>query len=291
MRRAFIQLQAAVFLAGFTAILGKLISMGEGPLVVYRMWLSALALLVYIAFKKIPLRISLKQLVNVSMIGFVIAFHWLCFYGSVKFSNVSVAVVCLSLAGFFSSLLEPIVTSARWRPMESLLGLFSVAGVYIIFDFNPQFKLGILFGVFSSIGSALFPIFNKKVVDTFNVFTLNFYEMLGGAICLSVLMPFYAMLPFTKNMQFSWHGADWFWMLVLVLICTVYSYQLQFNALKKISAFTVNLMYNFEPIWSILFAFMFFDESKLLNWTFYLGAGLILLTAVIQVVRMRKLNN
>jgi drug/metabolite transporter (DMT)-like permease len=164
MKKAFLQLHIAVFLAGFTAVLGQLIKLNEGLLVWYRMLFTALILAIVMMVKKEFKPQPLKEILRMAGVGSIIAFHWVTFYGSVKYGNISVALVCLSSAGFFSALLEPIILKRKIILAELLLGLMAIAGIYIIFDFHPQFKLGIIYGLLAAFGSALFPIFNKQLI-------------------------------------------------------------------------------------------------------------------------------
>ena len=284
MKKAFIQLNIAVFLAGFTAILGKLIGLNEGLLVWYRLLITVLTLALILFFKKQLQLISLKDALKIGGVGFVVAMHWVTFYGSVKYANVSVALVCFSASGFFSAFFEPLFFKRSINITEVLLGMLAIAGIYIIFDFHPQFKVGIIFGILSAVGSALFPVFNKKLLARFTPATLTLYELGGGFLILSLLVPFYLMkFPANYYLPTNW---DWIWLLVLAWFCTVLSFDLQLNALKKISPFTANLTYNLEPVYGIVLAFIFFSENKSLNGHFYIGVGLILLAVILQMARL-----
>jgi drug/metabolite transporter (DMT)-like permease len=286
MKKALLQLHMAVFLAGFTAILGKLITLNEGLLVWYRLLITVLTLLVIQYFSKQLRRIALKDALHIFAVGAIVAIHWVTFYGSVKYANVSVALVCFSATGFFTALLEPLVTKKPLALIELALGLLAIVGIYIIFDFHPQYKTGIIFGLISALGSALFPIFNKRLIVRFTPQTITLYELGGGLITLSLLVPFY-LLQFPAQYYLP-TASDWCWLLVLAWFCTVLSFHLQLNALKKISAFTANLTYNLEPVYGIILAFIFFKENEVLNYQFYFGVGLIVLAVILQMFRVRK---
>jgi drug/metabolite transporter (DMT)-like permease len=284
MKKALVQLHIAVFLAGFTAILGKLIKLNEGLLVWYRLLITVVTLVILLYFKKKLVRISVKDTLNFLGVGTIVAIHWVSFYGSVKYANVSVALVCFSATGFFTSLLEPLILRKRFVWIEVLLGLLAISGIYIIFDFHPQYKLGIAFGIVCALGSALFPIFNKEFLKRFTPETVTVYELGGGFVALTFLVPVYLMqFPAAYYLPSS---SDWCWLLILAWFCTVLSFNLQLNALKKISAFTANLTYNLEPVYGIIMAFIFFKENKELNYQFYIGVGLILLAVILQMVRV-----
>ena len=212
------------------------------------------------------------------------AIHWVTFYGSIKYANVSVALVCFSATGFFTAFFEPVILHRRVSITEVLLGLLGIAGIYIIFDFHPQFKTGIIFGIISAMGSALFPIYNKRLLLKYSPKTLTLYELGGGLIALTFLVPGY-LLKFPAAYYLP-TTTDWLWLLVLAWFCTVLSFDLQLNALKKISAFTANLTYNLEPVYGIILAFIIFRENENLNPAFYYGVALILMAVVLQMMRM-----
>jgi len=160
----------------------------------------------------------------------------------------------------------------------------AIAGIYIIFDFHPQYKTGIIFGIISAVGSSLFPIFNKKLLARFSPATLTLYELGGGFVVLTVLIPFYLwQFPATYYIPTV---MDWFWLVILACVCTVLSFDLQLKALKKISPFTANIAYNMEPVYGIILAFIIFRENQLLNVHFYFGVGLIILSVLLQTGRV-----
>ena len=286
MKKAFIQLHIAVFLAGFTAVLGRLITLNEGLLVWYRLLITVLVLAVILYVKNEFKRIGGKDIFKMAAVGGIIAFHWVTFYGSIKYGNISVALVCLSAAGFFSALIEPILFKKKIVMVEVLLGLLAIAGIYIIFDFHPKFKLGIAYGILAALGAAIFPMLNKQLIKEFSPRTLTFYELFGGFVILSLLLPFY--LKFTPSSYFIPSVTDIVWLMILAVICTVLCFDLQLKALRKISAFTSNLMYNLEPLYGIILAFIFFGEGKSFHKEFYIGVALILLAIVLQMFRLLK---
>jgi drug/metabolite transporter (DMT)-like permease len=284
MKKALIQLHIAVFLAGFTAILGKLITLNEGLLVWYRLLITVVTLIVVQYFTKQLQRLAIKDALQIFGVGAIVAIHWVTFYGSVKYANVSVALVCFSATGFFTALLEPVITKKRLALIEVALGLLAIIGIYIIFDFHPQYKTGIIFGIISAFGSAIFPIFNKGLILKFTPETITLYELAGGLITLTILVPFYVLqFPAAYYLPTT---SDWVWLLIMAWLCTVLSFNLQVNALKKISAFTANLTYNLEPVYGIILAFIFFHENEQLNPWFYLGVSCILLAVILQMYRV-----
>ena len=286
MKKALIQLHVAVFLAGFTAILGKLITLNEGLLVWFRLLITVVTLGAIMFYRRQLLLIPLKEVLKIFAVGVIVALHWVTFYGSVKYANVSVALVCFSATGFFTAFFEPLILKRKISIIEVALGLLAISGIYIIFDFHPQYKVGIIFGIISAVGSSLFPIFNKRLLVKHSPKILTLYELGGGLLALTCLIPFYLMqFPAAYYMPTT---TDWLWLLVLAWLCTVLSFDLQLNALKKISAFTANLTYNLEPVYGIILAFIFFKENENLHHEFYFGVLLILLAVVLQMFRIAK---
>lgn len=284
MKKAFLQLHVAIILAGFTAILGKLIQLNEGLLTSYRMLLSAIIIGAILLYKNQLEKLSLKSTLKLFGVGAIISLHWVTFYGSIKYSNVSVSVTCLSTIGFFTSFFEPLIMRRKVDFVEVVLGLLAIAGVYLIFNFYPQYKTGILFGIISAMLACIFPILNKKLLNDFSPNTVTLYEMSGGFIALCFVLPFY--LHFFPATYYLPTISDWCWLIVLAGFCTVFAFNLSLNALKHISAFTTNLSYNFEPVYSIILAFIIFKENKFLGAGFYFGFGLILLAVTLQMMRV-----
>jgi drug/metabolite transporter (DMT)-like permease len=289
MKKAFIQLHIAVFLAGFTAILGKLITLNEGILVLYRMLITVVILFVLLYFKKQLVKLAIKDALRIFAVGGIIAFHWLTFYGSVKYSNVSISLTCLSSIGFFTALFEPLIMKRRIDIVEILLGLFAIAGIYLIFDFHPEYKVGIAFGMISALLASIFPVYNKKLLRNFTPGTVTIYEMFGGFIILLLCMPLY--LSSFPAVYYLPTPSDWVWLLVLASLCTVFAFILQLNALRRISAFTVSLSYNLEPIYGIILGFVIFHENKYLHGAFYWGVSLIFFAVILQMIRVYSIHH
>lgn len=283
MRKAFFQLHAAVLLAGFTGILGRLITLNEGLLVWYRLLFSALTLWIILFITKKNRKISFIDFMQIFGVGLIAALHWVSFYGSIRYSNVSVALVCFSSIGFFTAIFEPLILRTKLDVRELLLGVMVIVGIYIIFQFDPHYKTGIIVGIISALLGCLFPVINRIFLRKHSSETVTVYELTGGFLSLSIILPFYLQLfPADHNIPTT---SDFLWLLVLSWLCTVLAFQLSMNALKKISAFTVNLTYNLEPVYGILLAFAIYKENKDLGTSFYIGLGIIILAVLLQTVK------
>jgi len=286
MKKAFLQLHAAIFLAGFTGIMGRLIELSEVLLVWYRMMFAAFALLLITVITKKIIKLHFSEMLRLIAIGGIVALHWVFFYGSIKYSNVSVSLVCFSAIGLFSALLDPLLSKRKFEWIELLLGLMVIIGIYLMFHFDPHFRTGILFGMISSLLAAIFPILNKKMMDKHQPETITFYEMSGGFFLLTLLLPFY--LAFFPTQYLYPSTSDLIWLLVLSLFCTVLAFNLSIRSLTKISPFTVNLSFNLEPVYGIALAFIYFKEYEEVGVPFYIGIAIIFLTVVLQTLRVYK---
>jgi drug/metabolite transporter (DMT)-like permease len=286
MKKAFLYLHISVFLAGFTGPLGRLINLNEGLLVWWRLIITAITMWIIFSFTGQLQKISKKDILKLTGIGFLAAIHWVTFYGSIKYANISVALVCFSSAGFFTALVEPLLLRTRIKWLEVFLGLLVIAGIYIIFHFDPRYKVGIILGVICALLMAFVMIWIRQFVQRINPPTLLTYQLSGGLVTLSLVMPLYIhyfppeyLMPTTE---------DWVWLLVLSWLCSVLAFVLSASALKKLSAFTVNLSFNFEPVYGILLAFAIFGESKDLNRSFFAGFILIAVSLIIHVILLLK---
>lgn len=284
MKEAFIKLHLSILIAGGTGIFGKLISLNEGLLVWYRMMFASVMFFLLLSFLKKLRKVTLGDVTKIGSVGLLLALHWIFFYGSIKASNVSIGVVCLSLMSIFTAIFEPLINRHRISLREILFSLVAVLGIVLIFHFDTRYRVGICMGVISSALASLFTIVNKKVAVNYTSSTMLLYEMLGGFLGLSCILPFYLHhFPVSSILP----GAqDLIYLFCLASVCTVGLYILQIQVLKVISAFTVNLSYNLEPIYSIIGAMLIFQEAKDLNFSFYLGLGLIVLSVVLQTLNV-----
>ena len=286
----------AVLLWGFTGVLGKAIALDAPVLVWYRMLLTALFMFFILFYRKQWVKVSPRDLRQLILIGCLIGLHWVGFYGAIKFANASIALVCLSTASVFTSLLDPLVNKGKRDPYELFLGFMALAGVYLIYHFQTFYGLGILFGVIAAILSSVFTVLNKRITHKYPARTMVFYEMTSGWVLISILMPIqFYLFPNTNFIPHSdslfssnWYHNDWLWLVVLSLCCTVWSQSLALTALKKLSSFTVTLSVNLEPVYGILLAFLFYKENQQLNSGFFWGMGLILLSVILQTIRLLR---
>lgn len=280
MKSAFIKLHISILLAGFTGLFGKLITLNEGALVWYRMLFASIFLLLILWGSKKRQSLSFREVSEIGFTGLLLAGHWIFFYGSIKASNVSVGVICFSLVGFFTAVLEPLIIRRKFEVREFLFSLLTVGGILLIFQFDTKYRIGILLGVISSALSALFTIANKRIGSRYASSTMLTYEMIGGFLGLTCLLPLYLHFYPVESLIPGIHNL--LYLLLLSSVFTIGVYLLQIQILKQISAFTVNLSYNLEPVYSIILAMLFMHEAKELTPAFYAGLGMILLSVYLQ---------
>ncbi len=286
MRKAFLQLHIAILLAGLTGILGRLISLNEGLLVWYRMFFTVITLwLLRFVFKSMS-GTSEGPLWKPYLAGGLVALHWVFFYASIKYANVSIGLICFSAVGFFTAVLDPLIMKRRFNTWELFMGALVMAGIYLIFHFDAAYKMGIVLGVISSLLAALFTIINKILLKEHQARALTLHELTGGWLILTALLPLYLYFFPVPDLLPGW--TDIGWLMILALFCTVLAFNLSLEALQKISPFTVNLSYNLEPLYGILLAFLVYREDKELNSGFYAGFTIIIFTVLLQSFRVWK---
>ena len=287
MNRTLILLHTAVFLAGWTGIFGRLISLGGLPLVWYRMMVSIVSMVLVLGLMGRLHRLPWMSLVKIAACGGLLALHWVAFYASIQASNVSIGVACIATSCFFTTLLDPLINRKRISWMEVFISFIAIAGVLLIFSLDVRYRLGIVLGLLSAAIYSLFALVNINVAkDTGeDSATMLLYEIVGGLVLLSLIMPVYARVypgaPITPQ------GKEYLWLLLLGSVFTVLPFLFQLSALRRVSAFTVNLAYNLEPVYSILFAAVLFGELQEVGPSFWLGVALIIASVLIQTQRVR----
>ena len=286
MKKAFLQMHTAVFLWGFTGVLGRAISLDSVWLVWYRLLITVISLWVLYFFLKKIRKISLSSALTIGGIGFILVLHWICFYASIKYANVTIALTCLSTTALLSSLLEPLVLRKRFDAFEIILGLFAIAGIVIIYNTHVQFSVGIVIGLLSAVLTVLASVLNKKIVDRYQPEQITLYQFTGGFLGLTVLLPL--VYFFFPSNQFFPTNMDWLWLFILSWVCTIFTFFLYIRCLKKLSAFTLNLTLTLEPIYGIFLAFLIYKENKLLSNWFYIGFALIAIAVAFHMWRLLK---
>ncbi|WP_410879718.1 DMT family transporter [Myroides sp. DW712] len=279
-------LHLIVFIWGFTAILGNLITLDALPLVWYRILIAIITLLLLFGFKRQTLKDSKSNVMRFLAAGIVIALHWLTFFWAIKVSNISVTLACLSTGAFFTSILEPIFYKRKIIAYEVFFGFIVVCALGLIFSVSTEYVEGILLALSAACLSAVFSIINGKFAQHSSASIITFYEMVGGLLILTLYLLFSG--GFTAEF-FTVTTTDWLWLLVLGTFCTAFAFIGSVYVMKYITPFTVMLTINLEPVYGILLAILIFKDSEKMSPEFYVGALLILSTVVLNaIVKNRK---
>lgn len=234
-------------------------------------------------------KVDKSELKNLFRIGCIVATHWLFFYSSIKYSNVSVALSCFSITSFLTAIIDPIMSKTRIKKTEVLLGIIIIPAIYLIFYFNQIYFTGMILAFLAALTASIFTILNKKAVSKTDSLSMTFIELLSGLIFITLIMPLYSIVFPDTNMIPS--NNDWMWLFVLSIMCTVIPFNMSLKALKDISAFTANFVVNLEPIYGIIMAIFIFQENKELNIGFYIGAFIIIFAIFLQPLFNKSLKN
>ncbi|MDN3694249.1 DMT family transporter [Chryseobacterium tructae] len=282
MKKSYLLLHLSVVLLGFSGIFGKLVTLNEGLITFYRVLFSSIILFFIVRVYKVNMKISLSEKLKIGRVGLLITVSWLLFYASIKYSNISIGVVCYCMASFFKAIFDPLVNRRKIKISELLLSGLTILGISLIFHFDSSYKIGIILGVISPAFASLYTICNQKLVRTYDSKLINYYQMISGTVVLGLLLPIYlhyfpekSVIPSFKNTIY---------LFLLAGFCTVFIYITFTEILKKLSAFTVNLSLNLEPLYAIIIAFIFFNEGREVNLSFYIGLFFVMLSVVIQTV-------
>lgn len=279
----YLLLHLIVFIWGFTAILGALITIDAVPLVFFRMGLAVVFITVYFLIRKISFYVDRQGLLKFLITGIIIALHWIFFFKAIKVSNVSVALVTMSTGAFFTSLIEPVFFKRKIKALEIILGLIVIGGLYIIFNFESQYKLGIIYALISSFLGSLFAVLNGLFIKRYNANSISLYQLLFGTLFVTI----YLFLNNSFSVSFfSLQKLDWIYLFVLSSICTAYAFIASVQVMKYLSPYTVMLTINLEPVYAIILALFIFGDKEKMNPEFYVGAcivlGVVLINGVIK---------
>ncbi len=287
----YLHLHFIVFIWGFTAVLGALITLDAISLVWYRMLLATLIVVVFVGITKKRTKFSRKTIVGFFIAGLIIAVHWLTFFGAVKVSNVSITLSVMSTGAFFTAFLEPLFYKRRIIWYEVLFGLVVILGLYIIFRAEAGYGLGIVLALIAAFLGALFSVINGKFVEKYNATSISMYELFFGVLCITI----YLLVTggFTNDF-FQVSSTDWFYLFILASACTAYAFIASIHVMKWLSPYTVMLTINLEPVYGILLALFILKDSEYMQPQFYYGAIIILVTVIangiIKTKKQRKRN-
>jgi len=278
----YLQLHLLVFIAGFTAILGELISIKSIPLVWFRMLIASAILIIFLKFKKVNLVTNFKAILKFFLAGVIIALHWITFFESIEQSNISIALAMFSTGAFFASFIEPLFFNRKIIWYEMLFGVMVVFGVWLITQTELKYLNGILLGLASAFLSSLFAVINGQFIKRYSASIISFYEFIGGVVFITLFINFFGDGFSIEFFKLS--NPDWLYLIILGSICTAYAFIAVVHIMKYISPYTVVLSYNLEPIYGIIMAIILFPVKEKMSAEFYIGAFIIFSVVIINGV-------
>ena len=282
----YIHLHLLVIIAGFTAIIGELITLEAVPLVWYRMIIAALLMIIYIKLKKFSLKVPLKVVIQFSIAGVIIALHWITFFAAIKVSNISITLAMFSTGAFFASLIEPLFFKRKIIGYEIFFGLIVFIGVGLITQTEFKYLMGIVLGISSALFSTLFAVLNGRFVKIYKPSIISFYEFIFGVVFISIFLALSGD-GFSLG-YFRLSSSDWIYLFILASICTAYAFIGSVQVMKYLTPYSVVLTYNLEPIYGIILAVLIFGEKEKMSPQFYMGAAIIFITVVINGILKNK---
>jgi len=277
----YVKLHWIVFLWGFTAILGNEMTIPAIDVSMYRTGIAAIILFVFMRVRKKAFDAQFSEIWPLLLTGVIIGSHWFLFFEAARLSTVSVTLAGMATATFWASLIEPLVKKRKIAPVEVILGLVVIFGLYLIFRFEFTYALGLSVAVFSASLAALFSVLNSKFVERYNQYEITLYEMIGATVGMALVIPIYKPLVLQEEMLYAVPNLrDWWLLAILAIVCTVYAFSVSVELMKRISAFMVNLTINLEPVYGILLALAIYGEKEQMSNGFYYGT-LVILVAVL----------
>lgn len=288
---AYIQIHIAVILFGFTAILGDLIQLPAVVLVWWRVLITSVSLLFFIQFGKSLIQIPKKQIRTYIIIGILIGLHWICFYGAIKLSNASIALVCMSTTSLFTSIIEPIFFRTKVNKLELILAASVIPGMLLIVNnINTTYINGVWAGLAAALLAAIFSSLNKVNIKGADPYSISFIELSSAWMMISLLLGIMWIFGYQADTFLPPNTSDWVYLIILALLCTTLAQVLTLKSLHQLSAFAVNLVINLEPVYGILMAIFILNDHKELSPLFYLGGGIILLSVMLYPYLHKKFN-
>ena len=277
-----------VLILGFTGVFGKLISLNTIELVWYRMLIAFVTLFTFLVFKKELTKIKKKDFFGLLFVGSLVAVHWFFFFESIKVSNVSVAVVCLSTASFFSAMIEPLFLKRKTKLYEYILGIVVFVTLFLMLEAETKYTMGYVYGIIASFLGTLFTLYNAKYINRLEASKITMVEMLAGVIIFSILMLLNKEIGI-NNLKIDIN--DFVYLLLLGTICTAAVFVWMVEIMKYISPYSLIMAINLEPIYSIVLALIIFSESEHMNLSFYIGASVIILVVFLESYLKNKIKS
>jgi drug/metabolite transporter (DMT)-like permease len=284
----YLKLHFIVLLWSFTAILGILISIPAVEMVFFRTLLAAMGMGAFMLFSRSSFKADIPDILKMLLTGFIVSAHWLSFFAAGRVGNASVSLVGFATASLWTAFIEPLSHGRKIKSFEVVLGCVVIAGLYIIFSFEFEYKLGLMLGILAGLTSAVFSVINSKLVRRIETTTITFYEMTGACMATALFFPFYKVVWAENGMlQLSPTSLDWLYITILALVCSVYAFTVMVELMKRVSVFLIQLTLNLEPVYGIVMAVLILGGKEKMQLNFYIGT-LVILGAVISYPYLKR---
>ena len=285
--RHHIHLHFLVFIAGFTAILGKLITNSPVSIVWHRMFIALIVIFLFVAITRKKLKTSYQNILKYAILGFVISLHWITFFMSIDYSNVTIALSMMSTTAFFTSFIEPFFFSRKIIAHELLLSILVIIAIFLILNSELNYSVGIILGIFSAFFASIFSVLNGLLIKNEKAYKISFYEFLFGVVFISIFLIITGRLD--DLLIESFFSVNYLYISILGVVCTAYAFIAAVYLLNYITPYSAVLTYNLEPVYGILLALIIFGESEQMSSNFYIGLVLILFSVFLNFY-LKKYN-
>ena len=285
--RHHIHLHFLVFIAGFTAILGKLITSSPFSIVWHRMFIALIVIFFFVALTKKKLKTSYRNIFKYAILGFIISFHWITFFMSIDYSNVTIALSMMSTTAFFTSFIEPFFFRRKIIAHELLLSILVIVAIFLILNSELNYSVGIILGIFSAFFASIFSVLNGLLIKNEKAYKISFYEFLFGVVFISIFLIITGRLD--DLLIESFFSVNYLYIFILGVVCTAYAFIAAVYLLNYITPYSAVLAYNLEPVYGIFLALIIFGESEQMSSNFYIGLLLILFSVFLNFY-LKKYN-
>ena len=285
--RHHIHLHFLVFIAGFTAILGKLITSSPFSIVWHRMFIALIVIFFFVALTRKKLKTSYRNIFKYAILGFIISFHWITFFMSIDYSNVTIALSMMSTTAFFTSFIEPFFFRRKIIAHELLLSILVIVAIFLILNSELKYSVGIILGIFSAFFASIFSVLNGLLIKNEKAYKISFYEFLFGVVFISIFLIITGRLD--DLLIESFFSVNYLYIFILGVVCTAYAFIAAVYLLNYITPYSAVLAYNLEPVYGIFLALIIFGESEQMSSNFYIGLLLILFSVFLNFY-LKKYN-
>ncbi len=256
----YIPIIIGVISVSLSAILVKLSNADSGVIAFYRMLLSVLIMSPWFFWKYFnELKVlSRKEWLFSSVAGIFLAFHFILWFESLKYTSVASSTVLVTLQPIFAFVGTYFFFKEKISVKSLLAGAIAILGSVLIAWGDFQISGQALYGdILALIACALvtgYFLFGQEVRKRLSLVT---YTMVVYSVSVVTLF-FYVVL---KGESFGPYPTnEWVVFLLLAIIPNLLGHNLFNWAIKWVSTNVISISILFEPIGAAILAFFIFDE-------------------------------